>query len=63
MNVPKSAECVATAVDDGRAFGIWKDEAGVLYVAGYHFGPSGDVLFRIELDGEVLGTDELEATE
>lgn len=51
MNVPKNAEELATAVKDDQVLGVWRDENGFLYVAGYHFGPSGDVLFVIRPDG------------
>lgn len=53
MRVPKNAEEVCTAVDEDGAFGTWRDENGFLYVARYHFGPSGDVLFVIAPDGGV----------
>lgn len=63
MIVPEDAEELAVAHTEGGALGVWKTDTGTLLVAGYHFGPSGEVLFRINRDGSVDANDELEAAE
>jgi hypothetical protein len=60
MRVPEDADEVAVSHDaDVGAFGVWRDKEGRLYVAGYHFGPASDVLFRIHPDGNIECADEL----
>ena len=63
MNVPATVEEMAVSHTEIAAFGVWRAIDGTLFVAGYHFGPSGDMLFRINPDGSVDGKDELEAAE
>lgn len=59
MRVPDDAEEVAVAHTDSGALGVWRLPDGTTYVAGYHFGPSGDVLFRFNTDGSVDNGDDL----
>lgn len=63
MRVPENAEEVASTATENGAWGIWRGSDGTLYFAGYHCGPSGDVLFAVGPDGIVRDKDELEAAE
>jgi hypothetical protein len=64
MRVPDGAVEVATTVEsEYEVFGMWRGPDGTLYVAGYHCGPSGDVLFAVSPDGSVRDRDALEAAE
>ncbi len=45
LSVPKDAEELKVeATEDGSLIGLWRGTDGTLYVAYYHFGPSGVIL-------------------
>ncbi len=52
--IPPEAEEIGSVVSEAECLGCWRDPRnGDLYIAGYHHGPSGEVLFKISLDGYI----------
>lgn len=46
MKVPAGAQLIATGSTESESLGAWR-LGDKVHVAGYHFGPSGDVIFSI----------------